>query len=96
MLDDGAWLRHAAHANAQARKLAAALAELPGLRLIAPCEANGVFLEMPPAVRDALRGRGWRFYTFIGPGACRFMCSWATTDEELAALIADATAACNA
>jgi threonine aldolase len=93
MLEDGAWLRHARHANEQARTLAAGLTALPGVRLASPCEANGVFVDVPAAARDALRQRGWKFYAFIGPGACRFMCSWATTDEEASQLIADARAA---
>lgn len=93
MLEGDAWLRHAGHANAQARKLAAGFAALPGVRLVAPCEANGVFVVLPPELRDALRQGGWTFYTFIGPGACRFMCSWATTDEEVAQLLADASVA---
>jgi threonine aldolase len=92
MLEADAWLRYARHANAQARKLAAGLAAIPGVTMIAPCEANGVFVALPPKRRDAIRERGWRFYTFIGPGACRFMCSWATSDEEVAALLADAGA----
>ena len=36
-----------------------------------------------------LHNRGWVFYTFIGSGHCRFMCSWATTDEDIHALTND-------
>jgi hypothetical protein len=35
VLEDGAWLRHAAHANAMAQRLARALTGLPGVRLLA-------------------------------------------------------------
>ena len=38
---------------------------------------------------DALRERGWVFYTFIGSGHCRFMCSWATKPDDIAALVSD-------
>ena len=37
----------------------------------------------------ALHERGWFFYTFIGSGHCRLMCSWATRDEEIEALVED-------
>jgi threonine aldolase len=89
MLDDGALLRHAAHANTCARKLSAALAGIPGVVLVQPTEANAVFVQLPEAAITTLRAKGWIFYTFIGSGHCRFMCSWATTDADIEALIAD-------
>ncbi|HEX5802417.1 MAG TPA: protease inhibitor I9 family protein, partial [Azospira sp.] len=87
--EDGAWLRHAAHANAMAQRLAAGLAAIPGVRLLFPVEANGVFAELPPPLIDGLRARGWRFYTFIGAGGARFMCAWDTRPESVDALLAD-------
>ncbi|MBI2306713.1 MAG: low specificity L-threonine aldolase [Rhodocyclales bacterium] len=89
MLEDGAWLRHAAHANAMAQRLAAGLAAIPAARLLFPVEANGVFAELPPPLIDGLRARGWRFYTFIGAGGARFMCAWDTQPESVDALLAD-------
>ncbi|HWL14155.1 MAG TPA: low specificity L-threonine aldolase [Opitutus sp.] len=90
MLRDGAWLRHAAHANTQARRLAEGLRALPGMRLLEEPEANGVFVEMPPAVYAGLIARGWQFYQFIGEQGYRLMCSWATSDQEVDAFLADA------
>ncbi|HWA85821.1 MAG TPA: low specificity L-threonine aldolase [Opitutus sp.] len=91
-LREGAWLRHAAHANACARRLADGLRSLPGLRLLFEPEVNGVFVEMPPAVYGALTARGWHFYKFIGDHGYRLMTSWATTDADVDAFIADARA----
>jgi len=91
VLRDGAWLRHGAHANAQARKLAAGLREL-GFTLIGPTEANGVFVELAPPVFAALAARGWHFYPFIGEHGYRLMCSWQTRDDEIGAFLADAGA----
>jgi len=89
LLENGALLRHAAHANACARQLAAELTGIPGVRLVHPVAANAVFVQLPdPAIAD-LRRRGWVFYTFIGSGHCRFMCSWATSTDDIAALRAD-------
>lgn len=89
MLRDGAWLKHAGHANAMAQKLAAAIRAEPALRLIAEPEANGVFVEMPPAVFAALAARGWHFYRFIGDHGYRLMCAWDTTEQDVAAFTAD-------
>ncbi|HLD66056.1 MAG TPA: low specificity L-threonine aldolase [Pseudomonas sp.] len=96
LLQDGAWLRHAEQANRCARLLAERVAGIPGIELMFPVEANGVFLQMPEAAIEALRERGWRFYTFIGDGGARFMCSWDTEEPrvlELAAAIAEVMAA---
>jgi len=41
---------------------------------------------------EQLHRRGWRFYTFIGSGGARFMCSWDTTQEDVEALAADVKA----
>ena len=89
ILDRAAWLRHARHANAMARRLAGGLAAIPGAELLFPVEANGVFVNLPAPVLDGLRERGWRFYTFIGAGGARFMCAWDTRPESVDALLAD-------
>lgn len=82
LLENDAWLRHARHANACARLLAELIADIPQVSLMFPVEANGVFLNMPPAAIATLQGQGWRFYTFIGGGA-RFMCSWDTSEARV-------------
>ena len=89
ILENDAWLRHAGHANAMARRLADGIATLTGTRLMSPVEANGVFVILPTAIQDSLRSRGWRFYTFIGAGGARFMCAWDTRPETVDALLAD-------
>jgi threonine aldolase len=89
LLKDDAMLRHAGHANACAQELSAKLSTVPGVRLVHPTEANAVFVELPEMTIAALRRRGWVFYTFIGSGHCRFMCSWATTDEDISSLVYD-------
>jgi hypothetical protein len=53
ILENGAWLRHAAHANAMARRLAAGLAEGTGLPALFPVQANGVFVRLPAVSRPA-------------------------------------------
>jgi len=91
MLRDGAWLRHAAHANAMAAELERGLRELPEVTIAFPRPANAVFALLPPAMVSSLRSRGWQFYTDVGPGgAARLMCSWDTTEEDVDAFLRDA------
>lgn len=70
--------RHAAHANAMARRLAAA----QPFRVTHPVEANAVFVDMDEPARLRLADRGWFAYRFID-GSVRLMCSWATTAERV-------------
>ncbi len=91
VLRDGAWLRHAAHANAMAAALESGLRQLPGVAIAYPRGANAVFPHLPTQVVDGLRQRGWHFYTDVGPGgAARLMCSWDTTPDDVAAFLRDA------
>jgi threonine aldolase len=89
LLEGGAWLGNARRANAAAARLEAGMRAVPGVEVIGTREANAVFARLPDAVAAGLRRRGWQFYDFIGSGGCRFMCSWATTDADVAALLAD-------
>ena len=93
LLQTGAWLKNAAHANRCARLLSDKLQGINGVTILYPTEANSVFLELPPQVISGLRQRKWMFYTFIG-GAARFMCSWETTDEDISALVRDIEELC--
>lgn len=89
LLEKGALLRHAEHANQCARQLATGLDSIPGVQLVHPCQANAVFASMPIPLIEGLRARGWHFYTFIGSGHVRFMCSWATRERDVQNLLDD-------
>lgn len=91
MLKNGAWIQRAAHANAMAEALHARLSSAPGVKTLFPRQANSVFVELPKPVIQAMHARGWRFYTFIGEGGCRFMCTWDTQIEDVDALAKDLT-----
>ena len=92
MLQNEAWTRHAAHANACAQRLGEKIGAVPGARLKHPVQTNAVFAEMSDAMHAKLAARGWHYYRFLGGGA-RFMCSWATRFEDVDALAADVAAA---
>jgi len=83
MLRQGSLLKNAAHANRCALLLAEALLRVPGVQLVHPVQANAVFVQMPEALIDALHAAGWHFYTFIGSGHARFMCSWQSCENEI-------------
>ena len=78
MLESGAFVERAGHANAMARRLAA----LMPFKVRHPVEANAVFVEMDDGPLDRLRQAGWFVYRFTD-GTVRFMCSWATTPESV-------------
>jgi threonine aldolase len=74
--------------RALARRLGDELQRIPSVRLLHPVEASGVFAEMPDRYHEGLKDRGWRYYQFIGGGA-RLMCSWKTTEADVAELVRD-------
>jgi threonine aldolase len=87
MLESGAWLRNAKHANAMARRLEQELRALDGVRVLHPVEANAVFVQFPPGVSDALHARGWHYYSIANGD--RLMCSWDTEEEDIDAFLRD-------
>ena len=95
LLETGAWLKNAIHANECAAYLENQLLNIPGVEIMFPREANGVFAKLPEQVINVLRAKNWQFYTFIGVGGVRFMCSWSTTKSRIDELISDIKQAIN-
>ena len=89
VLQDGAWLRNAAHANAMTQRLASGLRALPGVHIQVEPEVNACFVQLPKPVADALMRKGWHFYNFIGADGYRLMTSWATVPETIDSFLAD-------
>ncbi len=89
LMGNDVWLKNAGNANSRADDLARYLKEIPQVSLMFPVEANAVFVEMPQPVIKALHDKGWHFYTFIGEGGVRLMCSWDTTAETVETFISD-------
>lgn len=77
------WLRSARHANEMAARLSAAVADLPGVRVTQPTQANAVFVALPPGTADALRAVR-RFYDWdAATGEVRWMCAFDTTEQDV-------------
>lgn len=89
ILKDDTWLRYARHSNECAAILESAIREMPELDIMFPREANSVFVRMPVPVIESLHNKGWHFYTFIGVGGARLMCSWDTKQETISTFIDD-------
>jgi threonine aldolase len=90
LLTDDLWLRNAAHANAMAQRLAAAVRGVPGVRITQPVQANAVFAVLAPEATARLQER-FPFYVWDErTGEVRWMCSWDTTEADVDAFAAAA------
>ncbi|MET8978076.1 low specificity L-threonine aldolase [Streptomyces sp. NPDC004539] len=87
-LTDGLWLRNAAHANTMAARLQDGLKAIPGVELLGAADANILFARLPQQVIDGLHADGFVFYhDRWGQGVVRLVTSFATTTEEIDALL---------
>jgi threonine aldolase len=84
-LRDGVWLRHAAHANAMASRLASELSQAPGVELVGHVDGNELFVSVVADQAAAWRDAGAEFYDSpAGPRrVVRLVTSWSTTHEEV-------------
>ena len=88
-LGDDVWLRNARNANAMAARLSEGLAEMPGLSLAYPTQANEVFVRIPPEVATRIRAEGFVVNEEeLDGSAARFVTAWNTTVEDVDQLLA--------
>ena len=85
-LKDGLWLDLARRANASAQELSRAIIAKGG-ELAHPVDGNEVFIHLPEGMAARLSSAGAGFYPWMD-GSYRFVCSWATTPDDVAALTA--------
>src|SRR5699024_10050047 len=89
LLETGAWLDNARHANAMAQRLLADVDGKAGITRAYELQSNTVFLRMPPALQQALRARHWQFHNFHADDVVRLACGWHTTPALIDRFIAD-------
>src|SRR5437867_8083059 len=65
LLAGDVWLQNAGHANRMAARLAERLGAEPKIEIVFPVEANAVFVRLHDDAAQALRARGWDFYSFV-------------------------------
>lgn len=82
------WLRNAGHANAMAKRLEAAVRDIPGVTVVRPVQANAVFALLPREVSERLQKR-YRFYFWDEhTGEVRWMAAFDTTEQDIDAFAA--------
>ena len=88
LLEDKLWLRSAQHANAMAARLAAGLADAPGVSIRYPVQSNAVFAALSPDRIRALQ-REWAFYTWDErESVVRWMTAFDTIEDDVDAFVA--------
>lgn len=90
-LEDGLWLRLAAHANAMGARLARGLAQMPDVEMVHPVEANILFPEWPKGTHARLQAAGAMYYPFdapMGRERARLVASWSTTEADVDGFLA--------
>lgn len=83
MLTNELWRKHANHANAMAQLLKQSIADIPGVQITKPVQANGVFAIHPEQWNEKMWEQ-YPYYTWDERiNEVRMMCSWDTTEEEV-------------
>ncbi|WP_345711675.1 threonine aldolase family protein [Kineococcus glutinatus] len=94
LLDGDLWRTSAAHANAMAARLAAAVADVPGVRITRPVQVNAVFAVLPAPARARLQER-FAFHLWDATtGEVRWMTAFDTRDEDVDRFAAAVAAEC--
>jgi threonine aldolase len=86
-VEDDLFLRSARQANTLATQLAEGLARIPHVTVIAPVEANEVFLQVPPRAIDWLAAEGFLF-SRRSPDLIRLVCRVDGSEEEIRLFLA--------
>lgn len=86
-LEHDLWLDLARQANGAAAEIARLLTASGGAKLAHPVDGNEVFVRLDPALERRLKSAGAGFYAWPD-GSARFVASWSTREDELAALAA--------
>jgi threonine aldolase len=83
LLDDDLWLQNARHANAMARRLAAGLADLPGVDVVYPVESDAVFARLARQHVAELQ-REWTFHVWDeSTSVVRWMTAFDTQESDV-------------
>ncbi len=88
LLTDDLWLKNATRANAMAKKLAEAVANIPQVEITQKVEVNAVFAHIPKPLIPILQQQNF-FWTWNDEtGEVRWMASWDTTEEDVDSFVA--------
>jgi threonine aldolase len=90
LLSDDLWLKNAGHANRMARLLEREMRWLPGVEIVQPVQANGVFAKIPKAVISTLQEKSFFYVWNEARDEVRWLCSWDTTEEDIRGFVVEA------
>jgi threonine aldolase len=83
LLEGDLWLRNAQHSNSMAIKLARQAEKIPGVKIVRPVEANGVFAVLPSAMIARLQ-KDFEFHVWNEQtNEVRWMTAFDTPAEEV-------------
>ncbi|CAB4822249.1 MAG: threonine aldolase [Actinobacteria bacterium] len=88
LLTDELWRENADHANSMAQRLAAGVKEIQGVTITQPTQANAVFAQVPPAAIPRLQSHTPFYVWNEARSEVRWVCSWDTTETDVAEFIA--------
>jgi threonine aldolase len=92
LLADDLWRANAAHANAMAARLASGLADIPGVEIVYPVQADAVFARLN-ADHIAQLQRDWIFGMWDEPASVvRWMTAFDTRESDVDAFLHDIAA----
>jgi len=88
LLKGDLWLTNAKKANNAAQYLAQQLANIRGINITYPCQANFVLIDaMPDVISAIVAGLCWSTHRFVCGETLRFVCSWCTSANEIDRLV---------
>ena len=77
------WRRNAEHSNHMAQLLYNAVKDIPGVKVVYPVQANGVFAQLPRKVWKELQNRYFFYDWDEDADVVRWMCAFDTTEEDI-------------
>ena len=83
LLSANLWLKSAQQANRMARLLEAELRKIPGIEIICPVQANGVFARIPRRAIAKIQKRYFFYVWNEEQSVVRWMCSFDTTGQDV-------------
>ena len=78
------WRRNAEHSNRMAQLLYRSVKDIPGVEIVYPVQANGVFAKLPRQVWKALQEYCFFYDWDEDANVVRWMCAFDTTEDDIA------------
>jgi threonine aldolase len=83
LLSGDLWKKNAQHANRMASLLKKEVSKIPGVKIVSPVEANGVFAQVPRRAIARLQKRYFFYVWNEEESVVRWMCSFDTTEGDV-------------